>query len=332
MSTTFKKQLSDLINRVHDLITSTRGREILLFLVFLLISYIFWLLLTLNNEVQEDLEVPITLTNVPDSVTLISDVPPSLKVSVRDKGSSLVRYSWGEVPTMKINWDNYRHSSGKFLLGTADLNARLRDYFGANSQIVTITPDSMRINYTTSPGRRVAVKVNADVHPALGWTVFGPVTANVDSVWLYSVDDLPHSLNSVETVPIVRSGLKDTTKFDARIEPIPGVRIIPDRIILTVPVEHLIARKQYVSVIGKNVPNDYTLITFPSKVEVSYLVPMSEFNSEPYVLKAYVDYNEARHARNGKLKVTMSLMPELYRNASMTPDSVEYIIEPKRAQ
>ncbi len=70
----------------------------------------------------------------------------------------------------------------------------------------------------------------------------------------------------------------------------------------------------------------------PSKVEVSYLVPMSEFNSEPYVLKAYVDYNEARHARNGKLKVTMSLMPELYRNASMTPDSVEYIIEPKRAQ
>ncbi len=137
------------------------------------------------------LKVPITLTNVPDSVTLISDVPPSLKVSVRDKGSSLVRYSWGEVPTMKINWDNYRHSSGKFLLGTADLNARLRDYFGANSQIVTITPDSMRINYTTSPGRRVAVKVNADVHPALGWTVFGPVTANVDSVWLYSVDDLP---------------------------------------------------------------------------------------------------------------------------------------------
>ena len=313
MSTTFKKQLSDFINRVHDSITSTRGREILLFLVFLLISYIFWLLLTLNNEVQEDLEVPITLTNVPDSVTLISDVPPSLKVSVRDKGSSLVRYSWGEVPTMKINWDNYRHSSGKFLLGTADLNARLRDYFGANSQIVTITPDSMRINYTTSPGRRVAVKVNADVRPALGWTVFGPVTANVDSVWLYSVDDLPHSLNSVETVPIVRSGLKDTTKFDARIEPIPGVRIIPDRIILTVP-------------------NDYTLITFPSKVEVSYLVPMSEFNSEPYVLKAYVDYNEARHARNGKLKVTMSLMPELYRNASMTPDSVEYIIEPKRAQ
>ncbi|WP_438638198.1 hypothetical protein [Muribaculum gordoncarteri] len=73
------------INRVHDSITSTRGREILLFLVFSLSpTYSGWLL-TLNNEVQEDLEVPITLTNVPDSVTLISDVPPSLKVSVRDK-------------------------------------------------------------------------------------------------------------------------------------------------------------------------------------------------------------------------------------------------------
>lgn len=42
-------QIKVLFNRLHQLVTSARGKEVLLFLLFLLISYIFWLLLTLNQ-------------------------------------------------------------------------------------------------------------------------------------------------------------------------------------------------------------------------------------------------------------------------------------------
>ena len=320
--------LRDYSAKVHEALTSERGKEVLLFLMFLLISYVFWLLLTLNNEMQEDIDVPVTIVNVPDSVTIISDVPPVVKVSVRDKGSALMKYKLGGANVMKIDWTEYQSGDNKFLISRADLGARVRDYFGAGSQVVTVTPDSLRLNFTTSPGRRVVVKVVADLQPSLG-NIIGRVRTNVDSVMLYSVNDLPHSLNSVETVPIVRGGLSDTTTIVARIAPIPGVKIVPEQIVLTVPVEPLIMRKQFAPVVVKNMPADVGLITFPSRVEVSYLMPMSAYNDELYEINAYVDYRDVHSSTTGKLPVVLSLLPDGYHNAEMSPDSVEYIIEKK---
>lgn len=324
-----KEQLSSAYSRVYKAVTSARGREVGLFLLFLAVSYVFWLLLTLNHEIQEDVEVPISIVDVPDSVTFISDVPGAVKVSVRDKGSVLIRHKMGGLKTMKLEWTDYASSNSKFMMGKVDLGARLRDYFGPSSQIVTVVPDSIKINYTTEPGRKVPVVVRADVHAALGCVVNGPLTIDTDSVTLFALNDLPLTLNSVETIPIVRSNLGDTSKITVRIDPIPGVRIIPDHVTITVPVEPLIARRQMASVVVKDIPAGKGLLTFPSKVEVSYLVPMSDYNSEPFDVKAYVSFDEAVRATTSKIPVRLSLIPELYRNVSVSPDSVEYIIEQK---
>lgn len=325
-------KIRQITDRIHLAATSSRGREVGLFLLFLAISYVFWLLLTLNNESQDDIDVPISIVNVPDSITFISDVPPVVKASVRDKGSILMRYHFNNSKVMKIEWRDYvgRTDDNKFLMGRQDLSARLRDYFGPSSQIVTVAPDSLKLIYTTSPGRRVAVHVNADVRPALGSIVNGPLTITTDSVTLYSVTDMPHSLTSVETMPIIRSKLTDTTSVQVKIKPIEGVRIVPDNVIVTIPVEPLIARSQMASVVVKNMPHGYGLLTFPSQIEVSYLVPMSAYNTEPYDIKAYVDFADALASPTSKIPVTMSLMPELYRDVTISPDSVEYIVEQRR--
>lgn len=308
---------------------SSRGKEVLLFLVFLMISYIFWLLLTLNNEMQEDIDLPVEITEIPDSVTIISDTPQSIKVSVRDKGSSLMKYRMGGIRPMRISWNAYSSAKNKFLLNKADLGAMLRDYFGSSSQIVTMLPDSISLSYTSNPGRRVALKIDADLKPIFGSIINGPLTASTDSVWLYSVEDLPHELTSVITMPIVRGSLSDTTDITVRIKPIPGVRIIPDEVIVKVPVEPLIARKQMAEVIAKNMPPELNMLTFPSRVEIAYLIPMSEYNSEPYEINAYVDYKDIAGNTSGKLPVTLSLLPESYHSVEAIPDSVEYITERK---
>lgn len=54
---------------------SQRSKDLLLYLIFLLISFIFWLLLTLNNSVQKDFIIDINVKSVPDSTTLINVVP-----------------------------------------------------------------------------------------------------------------------------------------------------------------------------------------------------------------------------------------------------------------
>ncbi|MDE6415587.1 MAG: hypothetical protein K2K68_00975, partial [Duncaniella sp.] len=172
---------------------------------------------------------------------------------------------------------------------------------------------------------KVKLIINADLDPNFQYIISGPVRASFDSVTIYSPVGLPHSLTSVETEPLIRSGMKDTTRFEIAVKPIEGCRIIPDKVTVTVPVEPLIVKNAGIPITNINVPDNARLITFPSKVNVSYLVPISRYNDE-YNIKAFVNYHDARPGKQ-KLQVTLSKLPSIFRSPSIDPDSVEYILE-----
>lgn len=313
-------------DKVQTALHSSRGKDVLLYLLFVAVAFVFWVFLSLDTEVQRDFESPFELQDVPDSVTVIGQVPTELGVSVKGKDSQLLRHMWGKMSPVKFKWEE-NITDNTFLLTHAKIEARLRDYFGAGIQIVSYRPDSVSVTYTTLPGTKVKLNVQADIHPNLQYIISGPIRANVDSVTLYSPTDLPHSLKFVSTEPVVKSELKDTMRYEVRVKPIAGVRIVPDKVVVTIPIEPLISRKRTIKLDVVNRPEDKGLITFPSKVEISYLVPMSAYNDD-YPVKAYVDYNDIKPQRK-KLPVSLSVIPDVYHNLSFSPDSVEYIIENK---
>ena len=49
-------------------------------MVFVAIAAALWCVMTLNEESTYDLRVPVRLTHVPDSVTVISDIPDKVQV------------------------------------------------------------------------------------------------------------------------------------------------------------------------------------------------------------------------------------------------------------
>lgn len=316
-----------IFNKAVAALRSNRGRDVLLYLLFVVVAFIFWVFLALDTERQRDFEVPIELQEVPDSVTLISQIPPSVSVSVKGKDSQLMKFQWGKPSPLKFKWSE-QASDGMLTISESRFSSRLRDYFGPETQIVSFRPDSIKIGYTSQPGLRVKLNINADIHPNLQYILSGKPYADVDSVTLYASGDIPHSLRVVSTEPLAKSGLKDTMRYEVKVKPIEGVRIIPDKVIVTVPIEPLIARKRAVPLEVTNLPESKTLVTFPPKVEVSYLVPMSHY-SDDYPIKAFVDYDEVKLPGN-KLTVTLSALPSIYHNVSVSPQSVEYIIEERQ--
>lgn len=310
--------------KVTAALHSSRGQNVLLYLLFVAVAFVFWVFLSLDTEVQRDFEVPVELQDVPDSVTVIGHVPEALGVSVKGKDSQLLRFLWGKMSPVRLKWqDNVEGDA--LVLNRQKLDSKMREYFGNGVQIVSCRPDSLRLPFTAQPGVRVKLMVQADIRPNLQYILSGPITADVDSVTLYSVADIPHSLRLVSTEPLVKSNLKDTMRYEVKVKPIAGVRIIPDVVTVTVPVEPLIARKRSVPIVVDNLPEGTNLLTFPSKAEISYLVPMSAYNDD-YPVKAYVDFRSARPSRK-KLPVSLSTIPSVYHNVSFSPDSVNYIIE-----
>ncbi len=320
---------AELFQRLKHEIHSTTGKNALIFLVFLCVSSVFWMLLALNDEIQREFYIPVELTEVPDGVTLISSPPQSINVSVKDKGGALMRYQWGGTPPIKLRFKDFKCSDGRIVMAGTQISSVVRSYFGAGAVISVTKPDSIAIAYTTRPGRLLPVKLNIEVHTDPSYVINGPITISNDSVRIYSADDIPVTFACVDTYPSAHSDLTDTTTVMVKVKVPSGMRAIPAAVSVTIPVEPLISKTRMVPIEVVNVPADKSVITFPSEVGVSYLIPMSQYNND-FPVKAYADYNKISPLRSvTKIPVALPSLPDSYRSAVLSTDSVEYVIEQK---
>lgn len=318
-----------LYDKVKEGLRTVKGRNALTFLVFLAISAVFWVLMALNDEVQHDYRLKLKLAGFPDNMTIISGANPTVSVSVKDKGSALMKFTWNTQPELTVNYDEFSKVGDHNLLMTqAQLNSAVRNIFGSSATIIAVRPDSLSLHYTTNPGVPVKVRIDADVRPAPSAVAFGRVTLSTDTVMLYSNSKERSRIKTLTTQPIILTGLTDTAHVSAALIVPPGMRAVPSQIKVTIPVEPLVTKTRKVEISQRNVPAGKRLVTFPSMAEVDYLLPKSLYNSDASPVKAVVDFSAYRPGEK-KLPVTVLPLPNYYRFVSVRPSEVEFVIEEK---
>ena len=80
--------------KVGNFLFRVVNKEFLIFLFFLLLSSTFWLLITLNETYEQEIVIPVHLVDVPKNVVLTSDTTMNVRVTVRDKGYTLLTYKY----------------------------------------------------------------------------------------------------------------------------------------------------------------------------------------------------------------------------------------------
>lgn len=318
-----------LYDKVKEGLRTVKGRNALTFLVFLAISAVFWVLMALNDEVQHDYRLKLKLAGFPENMTIISGANPTVSVSVKDKGSALMRFTWNTQPELTVNYDEFSKAGDHNLLMTqAQLNSAVRNIFGSSATIIAVRPDSLSLHYTTNPGVPVKVRIDADVRPAPSAVAFGRVTLSTDTVMLYSNSKERSRIKTLTTQPIILTGLTDTAHVSAALIVPPGMRAVPSQIKVTIPIEPLVTKTRKVEIAQRNVPAGKRLVTFPSMAEVDYLLPKSLYNSDASPVKAVVDFSAYRPGEK-KIPVTVLPLPNYYRFVSVRPSEVEFVIEEK---
>lgn len=305
--------------------TSSRFHDALIFLIFVAVAGIFWFILALNDNITETFRVRLNIVDVPDSVTFINDPPADLHVTVRDKGTNILRSGVIKNPTVTINFNDYARD-GILRLSQADLSSEIKADLGGAAQISSVSLDSLRLYYTDSPGKRVPVVVQADVTPASGYVISGPPVALTKAVRIYSYKDEIDTVRTVRTQRLVKSNLSQTTEFTVKLMPVPHVKIVPSQIKVRIPVEPLVHKETFCQIEVENLPEGESLLLFPSRVPVSFYVPMSHFNDDSFPIRIVADYNETKRTGGSNISVKVSRHPEALINVELKVDSVEYTL------
>ena len=306
---------------------ATRGfKDGLLFCVFVVVSALFWFIMTLNDNAQDYFNVKIKVVNKPDSVTFISNVPTKIHVTVNDKGTRLWRHGFLHEPEIDIDFKEYA-SDGVLRYSYSDFQSALKEAFGGSAQISALSLDSLQLIYTTNPGKEVPVLVKCQLYPTSGSIIEGDVAVNPEKVKIFGAKDVVDTIHYVVTDNMTVRDISENTTFKVKIAQPKGLRTIPDEVVVSVKVEPLVKRSAYITVDAVNVPRGEELLLFPSKVPVEYYVAMSRLSDdEDSNVHLEVNYNEIPYSTNGKLKIQSIRSPERLKNLRLLTDSVEFAV------
>lgn len=317
-------RIDKIIKEWRSVKASTGFRKLITFLIFVVIAALFWFILALNDNIQQDFEVRINIYNVPDSVTFIETPPKEILVTVRDKGTSLWRNGVFGQPKADINFRDHS-GDGVFRMNRSELTGALKNVFGQGATLISASTDSLRLTYTTLPGKRVPVVAVTELSAVSGKVISGKPTLNPQNVLVYGNRELLDTITRVYTQKVVKKNLEESVEVAVSLQQGRGMRVEPASVKLDIDVQPLVRKEAVVNIHIENVPEGFDLLLFPANVKVEYYIPMNHFNRENTQLEVSVDYRDLEHGGK-KLPLHLGRHDRDMMNVEILTDSVEYTL------
>jgi YbbR domain-containing protein len=310
----------------------TDRKSAVIFLACLLLSCIFWLLLSLSEESQETLVLKVQYRNLPDDKVLIEDLPTEVKVLVKAEGFTLLGYKIGfaqneiVVDLKNLHFskkDEYYNSIWVSSKNLDELNAQQ----GSKLNILSVYPDTIKIVMDKKANKYLPVKFSGKSMQSPNFRIVGDVALSPDSVhvtggyhWLKKSEaiytdslDLINTEGEVERKVNLKLLSGATTKEGKSVQ----VKML---------VQSLKSRKMDVNIRSINVPSGDELKLLPGTVSITFFATDSAFsNLNKGDFTAVADYNDLVFSQD-KIEVQLTRFPKEIEWPKISPAKVEYIL------
>lgn len=316
--------------KIKTLFKNERSREFLTFLFFLALSFLFWILQSLNEDAEGNFSIPVKYTDIPEQVMITSELPQKINVRLRDKGTVLMSYIVDRLSPITIDFNHYKNNRGVFVINSPQLSSLIRKQLKNTTNLLYYTPDSIPVYFTNNKGRKFKVHLKGSVSTVPQCIISGPIKLSSDSVTVYAPTSILKNIKEVVTDSFTLKSLTDTTTFNLPLHKIRGAKIVPDLLNVTVPVEELTSKKISLPINQYNLPTGISMVTFPATVDLNFMVPVSRFSKIPVDdFSVGVDFDDVKKAKGNKIPLKVMEKPAYINNIEVVPDSAEFILEVK---
>lgn len=319
------RSVRNILKAVRNFLFSGLNKEFLIFLFFLALSGAFWLLMTLNETMEREFKIPMRLSGVPRNAVITGELPDTVRVTVRDKGFTLVTY---DFRPLVFRFSNYAdEDEGKGVIPLTDVQKQVLSQMYGSSKLLQVKPGAFDFYFTYGTSKKVPVvfrgKITTSKSYYLAHTEFYP-----SMVTVYANKQQLDKLQTVEIEPFNYRNLQDTIRQAVRIKKIRGVKIVPPTVRLSVYPDVLTEEAIEVPITAINMPPGMVLRTFPSKVTVRFTIGASLFRTiKPNLFKVVVDYEELAANPSDKCTLQLRSVPRSVSKASLEIDRVDYLLE-----
>lgn len=324
-------QVRKFFRKTYYLLFLNKNKEFYVFLLFLGLSVLFWFLQSTQATSQTELSIPLQYGKLPENVIITNELPGSIRVTVRDKGSHLYNYYTRRRKLgLELDLMRWRVEEGISRIPLEQLKPAIFAKLKPSAQILRISPDSLILYFVEKEQKDLPVKLNAQIGLSRQYMLVEEPSIQPAFVRAYAPTSILDTLRLVETELLDLPVLKDSISLDVKLKIIEGVHFSQASVRVHLPVEEFTEVRYEIPVKGLDFPENLLLRSFPSKVTVAFLVSKSNYQSvkaEDFHLG--ISYLDLIESNEDLQSIKLIKTPDYVRKLSLHPDKVECLIEKK---
>ena len=307
------------------------SRDTFIFLFFVIISGLFWIIISLNKNYETRIAIPIAYLNTPAEIELMAELPTYITLKVKDKGTTLIGYSSRQFTPLTIDFNDYTayNNSDEWSIPTAStFDKEVKELLNPSTQVLDYFPPAIEIEKKLLSQKRVPVRAITELSYDRQYYPSDSIQIEPKEVTLYGYQEIIDTINWVYTMPIIASQLKDTLLVTSSLQLPAHCRSNPKEVSVNIPIEFYTEGKQMVPVTVTGVPKNLQVRTVPAEVEVVYMAGFSQFKSIiPADFTVTLLYEDLIRSNNNTHAVTLSQYPSHVLKPKIKPEKVQWLIE-----
>jgi hypothetical protein len=307
------------------------SRDVLSFLLFLLLSFLFWFVNMLDKERETEIRIPLRYSNLPEQFDITKTNAQYIKVLVKDKGMNLFAYSEFRLKGLTISLNKILNDRGEIIFNNDELRTKLNKYLLPSTSILEIKPDSLILHYERLAMKELPVRLLGKIETAQQYILSEDVLIEPSKVKVYGPKRVVEKLYELVTDTVMITDLDKDIQMEVQLKAIRDVRFSSSDVKLSVSAEMFTEKELFFPVNIINCPQDLIVRTFPAQVKLKFNIGLSHFNSVTVNdVNVIVDYNEILKNNTGKQKITIQKKASFISNVRSDNEEVEYVIERKK--
>lgn len=322
------------MKKIHLLFRDfANNRKATSFAFCVLLSVMLWLLIKLSDEYRSVVQVSIEMSEIPNDKVLLGTSADQLEIEIQSFGFRLLRYHWGNDKELEIRLDKLiQQSENRYYWLPNQHLVALNQQFNFGEKISNIRPDTLFFSIEKKISKKLPVVASLD----LGYNKQFKSTKEIlvpDSVTVSGPENYVNAYKNISTEFFVKKEIKNSFTQSLALQTDTNVTLdfSQNKVELQVEVDEYTEGKKIVPITMVNVPDSVQLKIFPNKVELSYLVSLSDYkhiNESDFIVQC--DYRQLIGQPMDRLKVKLMKFPSEVELLHTSPSRVEYILSKKR--
>lgn len=295
------------------------------FLLFVFVSFTFWLSTKLSNIYTLEQSFTLLLTEVPEGI-IPSDTSRKIKASVTASGFEILLYRlFDKSVTISLQEADFSSTLGRVSLRNQQFS--IEQQLFDNTRLNQIYPENLNIVYSRLDEKRVAVVPQTQIQLRAGYLSDFPIQSKPDSILVRGPKSILDTLKGVSTMFFEGTDVYEGISQEVGLKSIPELQLEQETVQLVMPVSRYSEKEFVLQVEVINLPLGVRVKLFPPTAKLRATLPMALLNTvKESDFRLVVDCENLQDQESKSLKLTLLKQPPGLKQLIWEPEEVNYLI------